>query len=60
MGVYWLLHYHLFRFIKRYDSVLLVLDFVFLLLIILMFIVPSRLANPDRSQDFLASGFVRE
>jgi RNA recognition motif-containing protein len=23
-------------------------------------IVPSRLANPDRGQDFLASGFVRE
>jgi uncharacterized membrane protein len=42
MGVYWLLHYHLFRFIKRYDSVLLVLNFVFLLLIILMFI-PARL-----------------
>jgi uncharacterized membrane protein len=42
MGIYWLLHYHLFKFIKRYDTVLLVLNFVFLLLIILMFI-PARL-----------------
>lgn len=42
MGVYWLLHYHMFKFIKRYDSLLLVLNFVFLLLIILMFI-PARL-----------------
>lgn len=37
LGVYWLLHYHLFRLIKRYDSVLVVLNFVFLLFIILMF-----------------------
>lgn len=42
MGVYWLLHYHLFRFIERYDSILIVLNFSFLLLIILMFI-PARL-----------------
>lgn len=42
LGIYWLLHYHLFRVIKRYDTVLLALNFVFLLLIILMFI-PARL-----------------
>jgi uncharacterized membrane protein len=42
MGIYWLLHYHLFRFIKRYDALLLMLNFVFLLLIILMFI-PARM-----------------
>lgn len=42
MGVYWLLHYHLFRFIERYDSTLIVLNFTFLLLIILMFI-PARM-----------------
>lgn len=41
MGVYWLLHYHLFRFVERYDSTLIVLNFSFLLLIILMFI-PAR------------------
>lgn len=42
MGVYWLLHYHLFRFIERYDSTLIALNFSFLLLIILMFI-PARM-----------------
>jgi uncharacterized membrane protein len=42
MGVYWLLHYHLFRFIHRYDSTLITLNFAFLLMIILMFI-PARM-----------------
>ncbi|GHO51042.1 hypothetical protein KSX_92050 [Ktedonospora formicarum] len=53
MGVYWLLHYHLFRLIKRYDSVLLGLNFVFLLLIILMFI-PARLYTSHMSSHVYA------
>lgn len=53
MGVYWLLHYHLFRFIKRYDSLLVMLNFCFLLMITLMFI-PARLYTSHmREQDFL-------
>ncbi len=42
LGIYWLLHYHFFRFIKRYNATLLMLNFIFLLFIILMFI-PARL-----------------
>ncbi len=49
MGVYWLLHYHLFRFIARYDSTLIVLNFAFLLLIILMFI-PARVYTSHMSR----------
>ncbi|HEX7737759.1 MAG TPA: TMEM175 family protein [Ktedonobacteraceae bacterium] len=49
MGVYWLLHYHLFRFIERYDSTLIVLNFTFLLLIILMFI-PARMYTSNMNQ----------
>lgn len=49
MGIYWLLHYHLFRFIQRYDSTLIVLNFSFLLLIILMFI-PARMYTSHMNQ----------
>lgn len=52
MGVYWLLHYHLFRFIKRYDSELLMLNFIFLLLIILMFIPARMYTSHMHSQEF--------
>lgn len=52
MGVYWLLHYHLFRFIKRYDSDLLMFNFIFLLLIILMFIPARMYTSHMNSQEF--------
>ena len=49
MGIYWLLHYHLFRFIQRYDSTLIALNFGFLLLIILIFI-PARMYTSRMGQ----------
>ncbi|HET8840477.1 MAG TPA: TMEM175 family protein, partial [Ktedonobacteraceae bacterium] len=52
MGVYWLLHYHLFRFIKRYDSELLMYNFIFLLLIILMFIPARMYTSHMNSKEF--------
>jgi hypothetical protein len=38
IGAYWFAHYTMFRFIKRYDSWLVLLNFCFLLCAILMFI----------------------
>ena len=37
LGVYWLFHYRMFRYIKRHDPWLIVLNFGFLLCIVLMF-----------------------
>ncbi|GCE10543.1 TMEM175 family protein [Tengunoibacter tsumagoiensis] len=38
VGISWLLHYHLFHFIRRHDPLLITLNFCFLLSVILMFI----------------------
>jgi len=37
LGVYWLFHYRMFRYINRHDPWLIVLNFGFLLCIVLMF-----------------------
>jgi len=37
MGAYWLFHYRMFRYINRHDPWLIVLNFCFLLCIVLMF-----------------------
>ncbi len=45
MGVYWLIHYHLFRFLQRHDALTIVLNFCFLLSIALMIIPVGLYAN---------------
>lgn len=42
LGVYWLLHYRIFRLVRRLNSTLVAWNFVFLLFVILAFI-PARL-----------------
>jgi uncharacterized membrane protein len=37
MGAYWLFHYRMFRYINRHDPWLIILNFCFLLCIVLMF-----------------------
>jgi uncharacterized membrane protein len=45
MGVYWFFHYQLFRLIKRHDTRLIMLNSLFLLSIILMFVPINWLVN---------------
>ncbi|EFH80525.1 hypothetical protein Krac_1136 [Ktedonobacter racemifer DSM 44963] len=46
--------------LKQLIAVLLTLRAKYSLLALKPAIVPSRLANPDRGQDFHVNGFVRE
>lgn len=45
MGVYWLFHYHLFRFIKRHDGWLIWLNNLFLLSVALMLVSINWFVN---------------
>jgi uncharacterized membrane protein len=57
IGVYWLFHYHLFRFIKRHDTTLIFLNNFFLLAIALMIIPVNWFVNYYNQPDLHAHLF---